>query len=90
MKIHVKHILVKEKYEAEDLLRKLQQGKEFSDLAQKFSICSSSQRGGDLGEVHISRLDESFADAACALKIGQMSSMPVRSRFGYHLILRCK
>lgn len=85
MKIHVSHILVENKYEAEDLLRKLSEGVSFEVLAQKFSKCPSGKRGGDLGEVESHRLDSDFADAAAALKSGEISGI-VKTRFGHHLI----
>lgn len=72
-------------YEAEDLLKKIQGGADFSDLARRFSKCGSASQGGDLGPVDSARLDESFAEAACALSVGEISTA-VRSRFGYHLI----
>lgn len=87
MKMHLSHILLSQKFEAEDVERKLQQGESFQSLAQKFSKCPSSAQGGDLGEIALSRLDEDFADAAKLLKPGQISK-PVRTKFGYHLILR--
>ena len=86
--IHVRHILVSKEYEAQDLLRALNDGKVFEDLAAKYSTCSSAKQGGDLGEVNPNRLDEDFADAALALKVGEVSSKPVRTRFGFHLIKR--
>lgn len=87
MKIHVKHILVHQRFEAEDVSKKLQEGEVFEDLAEKFSTCSSARLGGDLGLVEIRRLDSDFAEAAQDLKVGEISS-PVRTRFGYHLIKR--
>lgn len=87
-KIKVSHILVEKEFEAQDLLRALAEGKSFEDLAKKFSKCSSAKVGGDLGEISPSRLEEDFADAALALKAGQTSQKPVRTRFGYHLIKR--
>ena len=87
-KINVCHILVDKEYEAQDLLRSLKEGKSFSDLAVKFSKCSSAKSGGNLGQVEVSRLDEDFADAALALKVGEISLKPVRTKFGYHLIMR--
>lgn len=87
MKIKVRHILVQHQYEAEDLLRKLKEGHSFSELAKKFSLCSSSPQGGELGLVSLEKLDETFADALELLKKGEMSQ-PVRTRFGYHLLER--
>jgi peptidyl-prolyl cis-trans isomerase C len=83
----LKHILVKYEYEAQDILRLLQQGRDFSELATKFSICSSAKVGGDLGDLTGKRLDQDFETEAGKLSVGQMSGI-VRTRFGYHLILR--
>jgi peptidyl-prolyl cis-trans isomerase C len=85
MKIHVSHILVTYQYEAEDLLKKIKEGADFAELARKYSQCGSASQGGDLGPVESRRLDEAFAEAACALSEGEISPV-VRSRFGYHLI----
>lgn len=87
-RLHIKHILTAQKYEAEDLLRRLQHGEDFAVLAQKYSQCSSGSQGGDLGEVPLKKLDETFREAAESLKKGELSSV-VKTRFGYHLILRC-
>ena len=86
-KLKVSHILVEHRYEAEDLQRKIKEGEDFERLAQKFSRCPSSLRGGSLGEVEVHRLDQTFADAAQKLKPGQVSEV-VKTRFGHHLIRR--
>lgn len=87
MKIHVRHILTEQKYEAEDVLKKLQQGEAFEELARKFSKCPSSARGGDLGEVDAGRFVAPFAEAAVALPVGEVSPV-VGTQFGYHVIKR--
>lgn len=86
--MRIKHILVHNKYEAEDLLRFIHEGKSFEELATKYSTCPSAPQGGDLGEVQSRRLDPDFLEAAEILKSGQISKVPVRTRFGYHLIKR--
>lgn len=86
--IHLFHILVSQKYEAEDLLRLLKQGQSFFDLAKKFSLCSSGKNSGDLGRFHWENLDENFREAAESLDFGVVSPQPVRTKFGYHLILK--
>lgn len=81
----LRHILVQHRYEAEDVLHLLKQGKDFSDLARKFSICSSARNGGDLGDLSGKKLDSDFEDAIRYLKAGVLSDI-VRTRFGYHII----
>lgn len=85
--MRLSHILVEQKFEAEDLERKLAAGTSFETLAQRFSKCPSAPQGGDLGDIELRRLDEAFAEAAETLNPGQISG-PVRTKFGYHLIRR--
>jgi len=79
------HILVEHRYEAEDLERKLRDGESFEDLAKKFSTCPSRLQGGSLGHIELSRLEPIFAEAAAALRPGEISPV-VRTPFGHHLI----
>lgn len=85
---HVAHILVKHSYEAEDLLKKLEQGSAFEDLATKFSTCSSAKNKGDLGPIPFGKADPDFEEAVEQLKPGQITKKPIRSRFGFHIIKR--
>jgi peptidyl-prolyl cis-trans isomerase C len=87
VKIKARHILVDQEYEARDLLKKIKEGVPFEELAQKFSKCSSRNRGGDLGEFARGRMVASFEEAAFDLNVGEVS-VPVRTQFGYHLIQR--
>lgn len=88
MKIRASHILVKHRYEAEDILRALAAGKTFEELAQRYSQCPSGKEGGDLGFFARGRMDEDFEDAVFSLKSGETTLKPVRTKFGYHLIRR--
>jgi len=87
MNIKARHILVTHEYEAQDLVKKLAEGKTFSELAASFSKCPSGKRGGDLGEFGRGRMVPAFEEAAFGLKVNEVSG-PVRTQFGYHLIQR--
>ena len=87
MKIKARHILVNQEFEAQDLLKKLQDGKTFEQLAKEHSLCPSKADGGDLGEFGKGAMVPSFETAAFALQVGEVSA-PVRTQFGYHLIQR--
>ena len=87
MKIKARHILVEQSYEADDLVRKVNEGVSFEELAQKFSKCPSGKQGGDLGEFGRGRMVPSFEEAAFELEVDEVSG-PVRTQFGYHLIKR--
>jgi peptidyl-prolyl cis-trans isomerase C len=85
--VKARHILVTNEYEAEDLLKKMNEGVSFEELAKKFSKCPSSARGGDLGEFGRGRMVAEFETAAFELGVNEVSK-PVRTKFGYHLIQR--
>ena len=58
----------------------------FAKLAEKNSACPSGQKGGDLGEFGHGHMVPEFDKAAFALKVGEISE-PVKTSFGYHLIM---
>lgn len=87
--VAAKHILVDAEHEAQDLLKKIEEGTSFEDLALKFSKCPSGKQGGDLGEFGKGRMVPSFEEAAFSLDVDQVSG-PVQTQFGYHLIKRYK
>lgn len=86
-KVSAKHILVEQKFEAEDIIKKLNEGVSFEQLAEKFSRCPSKFKGGDLGEFGKGQMVPSFEQAAFELNVGDVSE-PVQTQFGYHLIYR--
>ncbi|XP_038216259.1 putative peptidyl-prolyl cis-trans isomerase dodo [Zerene cesonia] len=59
----------------------------FSDIASKYSDCSSAKRGGDLGMFGHGQMQKPFEEEAFKLKIGQLSK-PVETDSGVHIILR--
>jgi peptidyl-prolyl cis-trans isomerase D len=74
------------KAKAEDILKQLQGGASFADLAKKYSEDPGSKdQGGELPMVPTSGLDPAYAKAAMALNPGQTSGL-VKSQFGYHII----
>lgn len=89
MSMGAKHILVEQKFEAQDILKKLSEGISFEQLAKDFSSCGSASQGGDLGEFSKGMMVAPFEKAVLALKVGETSE-PVQTQFGYHIILRTK
>lgn len=85
--ISASHILVENEHEAQDLVKKLAEGKTFESLAKQFSKCPSGKNGGSLGRFGKGQMVAPFETAAFALKPGEVSG-PVRTQFGYHLIKR--
>jgi len=85
--LRAKHILVEHSYEIDDLQKKLAEGASFEKLAADFSMCPSGQQGGDLGTFSKGMMVKPFEEAVLALNEGEVSG-PVKTQFGYHLILR--
>lgn len=81
------HILVDHEYEITDLLKKIEEGKSFEELAKDYSNCPSGKDGGSLGSFGKGMMVKPFEDAAFSLKVGDISG-PVKTQFGYHLIKR--
>lgn len=85
--ISAQHILVDQEFEAQDLVKKLEEGVSFEQLAKDFSKCPSGASGGDLGQFGKGMMVAPFEEAAFALEVGTVSG-PVKTQFGYHLIKR--
>lgn len=72
---------------ANQIRQRLDAGENFAALAQEFSDDrGSALNGGELGWVRPGQMVPSFEEAMRALEVGEISQ-PVRSRFGYHLIV---
>jgi len=86
--IRIKHILVTTEEAAEQLLEDLEEGADFSELAQLQSLDTASAiRGGELGFISRGQMVKEFEDAAFALAVNQVSSI-TQTQFGYHIIKR--
>ena len=80
----------KAKKEAENIIKKLNDGEDFAELAKKYSDDEgTASNGGKLTVTYGSVVDE-FWDAASKLKDGEYSKEPVKSEYGYHIIYRIK
>jgi peptidyl-prolyl cis-trans isomerase C len=82
-----RHILVESEAEASALAAQLIEGADFAELARAHSRDGSAERGGDLGWFMPSQMVPAFSSAAAALEPGTFTREPVRSQFGWHLIL---
>ncbi|PIE24634.1 MAG: hypothetical protein CSA62_02045 [Planctomycetota bacterium] len=59
----------------------------FAALARKHSSCPTGKSGGDLGEFRSGSWVKAFEEEVLRAEVGELRG-PVRTRFGYHLILR--
>ena len=70
-----------------DIRARILAGEAFADLAKQFSADpGSAAQGGSLGDVEKGVMVPAFEQAAFALPVGEVSA-PVRTQFGYHLIV---
>lgn len=84
--VRARHILVKTEEEAKEIIVALDGGKNFADLAKEKSTDAASE-GGDLGYFTKGRMVPEFEAAAFALEKGAYTKTPVKTQFGYHVIL---
>ncbi len=81
------HILVKEEDEAIQIIEKLKIKLEFSKLAKSYSIGPSKTNGGNLGWFRSGQMVKEFEEAVLKLKKGKITKKPVKTKFGYHIIM---
>ncbi len=86
-KIKASHILVKKRSEADRLLKEIQSGADFIELAKNHSLCSSGKKGGSLGFFTRGKMVKEFEKTAFSLAKGELSDV-VKTEFGYHIIKR--
>ena len=81
------HILVKEEQQALDILKKLENKTKFSKLAKNQSIGPSGKNEGKLGWFTSGQMVKEFEKAVFSLKKGEITRKPVKTKFGFHIIL---
>ena len=87
-KIRASHILVDKHSKALEIIRRISEGEDFAKLARENSNCSSRKKGGDLGYFGKGEMVREFETAAFALNTGAITTDPVKTKFGYHIIKR--
>lgn len=91
-RVKASHILVESEAEANKIIKELSGLKgeklddKFADLARKNSKDPAGQNGGELGWFAKNQMLKPFSDTAFALKKGEVTSKPVQTQFGYHVI----
>jgi len=84
--IHARHILVDSEDKAKALIKKLDEGSDFAELAKESSEGPTASAGGDLGYFTKESMVPEFSEAAFALKEGKYSAEPTQTKFGWHVI----
>jgi parvulin-like peptidyl-prolyl isomerase len=81
--VRVRQIVVKDRKDAESILRKLKRGDLFDELARRYSLGPEAEEGGDLGSFGRGEMPEEF-DVVFSLQEGEISDI-VQSPYGYHI-----
>jgi len=82
-----RHILVSSEDQAKQLKQDIEGGASFADLAKQHSSCPSGRDGGSLGEFRKGQMVPEFDTVVFGdLPVGTVSE-PVKTQFGYHLII---
>jgi peptidyl-prolyl cis-trans isomerase C len=84
--VHARHILLETEEDARAVIAQLEGGADFATVAQERSIGPSAATGGDLGYFSREQMVPEFAEAAFAMSAGEISSAPVQTQFGWHVI----
>ena len=82
-----RHILLKSDVKANKIIKQLQDGADFQSLAKKHSTGPSASKGGDLGWFNPKQMVPPFAQAIAQMENGAFSMEPVKTKFGWHVIL---
>ncbi len=82
-----RHILVKEEDEAKKIIKELDGGKKFEDLAKAHSDGPTGKNGGDLGWFDATQMVPAFSEVIVEMKPGTYTKTPVQTQFGWHVIL---
>lgn len=74
---------------AEDIIKQIKDGKDFSELAKKYSDDKGSkENGGELGYFNKGEMVAEFEEAAYALEVNAYTTKPVKTTYGYHIIMK--
>ena len=90
--MHARHILLENEQDAQDIIDTLKPLKgdrlkeKFIELAKAKSTGPSAPNGGDLGTFTKGQMVPEFSKAVWALENGQITTTPVKTQFGYHVI----
>jgi peptidyl-prolyl cis-trans isomerase C len=84
--IRARHILLNTEDEALAVVRRLDSGEDFSELAKELSTGPSSTDGGELGYFRRGAMVPSFEVASFNLNKGDYTKTPIQTQFGWHVI----
>ncbi|THB73326.1 MAG: peptidylprolyl isomerase [Gammaproteobacteria bacterium] len=81
------HILVKTEEEAKNVIKEIDGGAVFAEAAKKYSVGPTGVKGGALGWFGANQMVPEFTAAVKKLAVGAYTKEPVKTKFGWHVIL---
>jgi len=84
--VHARHILVESEDEAKAIIKQLDDGGNFEEIAKEKSKDGAAANGGDLGYFTKGRMVPEFETAAFAMESGSYSKEPIKTQFGWHVL----
>jgi len=86
-RIRLSQIFVNTSKDADEVIKELDSGKDFAELAKEKSLGESASKGGDLGYLTKGMMIPEFEDVAFNLtNIGDYNKVPIKSKYGYHIL----
>ena len=86
---YAKHILVEDKKTAIEVIEKLDNGYDFCELVEEYSI-DTTEKCGYVGKFKKGDMVDEFEKATKKLKYNEYTKEPIKTEYGYHIILRIK
>ena len=84
---NARHILVADEETANEVIKLLDSGSDFSELAKEKSTGPSGPSGGKLGWFGADQMVKPFSEATATLEKGAYTKTPVQTQFGWHVII---
>ena len=84
---NARHILVADEETANEVIKLLDTGSDFSELAKEKSTGPSGPSGGKLGWFGADQMVKPFSEATATLEKGAYTKTPVQTQFGWHVII---
>ncbi len=93
--LRVSHIMIRPdtltdaeaKAKTEELIKRIQEGESFEELAKQYSADQfSKNKGGDIYYITAGQIIPVFEDAAYKTPVGEIYPEPVKTQYGYHII----
>jgi parvulin-like peptidyl-prolyl isomerase len=87
-RVKARQIVLNDEEKAKEVIGYVREGKDFAELAKKYSTTSDAESGGDLGYFSKNELPSFITEITFSLKKGETSGI-VKSPYGWH-IFKCE